>query len=205
MKTTHLYWLAICALTTTAVIFSTGLAQQGPAAGSAGADVVAVCDVVLLFKEYDKAENQLADLKKRQREIEQEKTRREGDVRRIEEFMRNLEPGTEGYEEQYELLQNERIKLELFVRSATGKAMREHQTATRDIYNEILDAIETIAKSKGASIVMFSSGPEGLQEGTPQEMLMQIQNKRILYAAPGSDLTTEVLTLLNRQYKAQGN
>jgi Skp family chaperone for outer membrane proteins len=202
MKTTHFYWLALCALATTAVIFSTGLAQQAPVRLNAESNFeVGICNVVTLFKEYDRAEAQLEALEKAKNRIETENQRRQADLKQIQQFMKGLTPGSKGYEEQYELLRRKTIQAELVIRSETEKIMRSHQMATREIYNEILDGIETVARKKGMSMVLYANNQAALQEGNAQEMLRQIQGRRILYSAPETDITTEVLILLNRNYK----
>ena len=204
MKTTHFAWLTICALLAVGVVLSTGFAQQAPAGGKTGS--VGVCNVVLLFKEYERAKVTLEQLQAQQKAIEEEKRRRDQEITASRNYLTggHVREGTPAYEEQFEKLQKLAMDAEIYYRTETGRAVRKHQLATREIYSEILKTVGDVAKQRGYDVVIYGDQTGPIQEGSPQEMLMQIQSRRVLYSSDACDITTEVLRRLNAGYRAPG-
>jgi len=166
---------------------------------------IATCNVVQLFREYNKAktitrelEQQKQQIETAQREAAQRIQRREAALN--EQFRR----GTDSYEQEWERIQLEKMDAQRDYNLAMGKAVRKYQRATLEVYQDIIKAVSVVAEAKGYDMVLYQD-PETIQPGTPQEMLSQIQQKKILYSPDRADITAAVLVQLDRQYDREQN
>jgi Skp family chaperone for outer membrane proteins len=75
------------------------------------------------------------------------------------------------------------------------------------LYDKALAAINAVATRDGFDIVMVDDRAVTLPElgsSTEREVLGLMDNKRVLFARDGLDITARLLTLMNTEYNAQG-
>lgn len=199
MKTSHKIVLASFLLLGTVAVMHQAFAQQAQPSASR----VATCNVVQLFSEYNKATTINSELEAQKNEIEQKQRDAASAIQRREQFIQEqYRPGTDAYEKQWEEIQLMKMNAQRDYKLAMGQAVRKYQRATLEVYQDILKAVEKIASRRGYDLVLYLD-PASIQPGTPQEMLGQIQGKKILYSPGRMDITTDVLVELDRAYEQQ--
>jgi Skp family chaperone for outer membrane proteins len=169
-------------------------AQQ--AAARAGVSRVAVCDVVRVFRNYDRAKELASQLNKRKTTIDAENEERGRAIEDIQAKLSRLNRGSEAYEEQFAKAQQLTIERQAWYQFQTAVAMREHHRLTRQMYGQILDAVAKVAEQQNIGMVLFQ--PAELPETEDTQQLMQLmQSRTILYADESADVTEDVLLMLN--------
>jgi Skp family chaperone for outer membrane proteins len=161
--------------------------------------------VVQLFREYNKAKTITVELEQQKQQIEQAQRDAAQTIQRRETLLNDqYRRGTDSYEQEWEKIQLMKMDAQRDYNLSMGKAVRKYQRATLEVYQDIVQAVGVVAKAKGYDIVLYQD-PETIQPGTPQEMLSQIQQKKILYSPDNADITTGVLVQLQRQYDLEQN
>ncbi len=202
MKTSHKVLFLAFTLLCSAAVMHQALAQDGLA--QVNPTRVATCNVVQLFSEYNKAQTINDQLEKQKNQIEQAQQDQLSAIQRSERALKaNYRPGTETYEKQWEEIQVMKMNAQRDYNISMGRAVRKYQSATLEVYRDILKAVETIAQKRGYDLVLYLD-PGSIQPGTPQEMLSQIQQKKILYSPSRIDITTAVLKELDDAYQRSG-
>lgn len=176
-------------------------AAAPPAAGSAG--TVAVCDVVVVFNEYQRAKDLTLKLNERRDALraENEKRGKAIDVLRTE--LEGLKSGSKEYEQRLNEVQRLTIERTAWLQFQETLIMRDHQRLTREMYEQILKMIQTVAEQNGFLIVL-QRDKESLESQTTQELVQKIASRKVLYNHASVDITDPVLARLNDQYRLSG-
>ena len=69
-------------------------------------------------------------------------------------------------------------------------------------YKEAMTTIASIAKDRNLDLVLFSETFDPTAQ--PKDMLNRMATRRVLYARPALDITDELITRLDKQYKDRG-
>ena len=172
-------------------------AQVAPAGGA-----VVVCDVVSVFNDYDRAKDLTEDFRLRSEGISQERDRRAALIQAGQEELQGLLPGSPDYETKLQDVQRQAIEAEAWQQYKMTLAGRDHHRLTTEMYEEILTMVQTVAEQQGHSLVLFREG-RSTQTESIQQLLAQVENRKVLYSSPRIDITPVVLARLNQQYHAR--
>ena len=93
------------------------------------------------------------------------------------------------------------INAEVWVETKKGLAQRDQLRLTTDMYEEILKMVKVIAEEQGYGLVLFREGRD-TEADSMQEMLAQMQNRKVLFSSDDIDITGRVLSRLNMAYSA---
>ncbi len=165
---------------------------------------VAVCDIVDIFNQYDKAEALLSTLNARREAIQTEANKQGERIQQQMQMLQDLSPGESQYEKVFQDVQRMRFQREAYLKFQEALALREHSRLTQEMYQEILNMIEQVAASRGAEVVLFRE-PKEIQAENTQELLAKIERRKVLYWSPRVDITATVLDRLNKAYGANQN
>lgn len=160
---------------------------------------VAVCDVVQVFNNYTKAKDLTAKLNARRDEIKAENDSRVKSIENMAMEIEGLREGSPEYETRMNEIQRLSIERQAWIQFQQQLTMRDHHRLTREMYDEILVMIRNVSQENGIEIVLYHMNEDIASEDTEQ-LLQQIQARKVLYASPQSDLTETVLARLNRAY-----
>jgi Skp family chaperone for outer membrane proteins len=177
----------------TAVLSPNAMAQEAARPSSN----IAVCDIVGVFYEYDDAIALAAEIEKEQERLQALFKDREEAVIALEVDLNELALTSPQYEATFRKYHKERLELVAWLEFQQAVLYREQLDKTITVYQNILDAVQAVAVRDGYSLVLFRSDPNVAIEGI-DELLMQMRDRRVLYSSPDIDITTDVLTLLNR-------
>jgi Skp family chaperone for outer membrane proteins len=76
--------------------------------------------------------------------------------------------------------------------------MLKDQRWTEQLYKEILEAVEQVAKTKGLDVVLAKEELDFPTE-SQTELMLAIRTHKLLYSADGLDITQDVVKLLNAE------
>jgi Skp family chaperone for outer membrane proteins len=165
-----------------------------------------VVDTVELVNKYNRTADANKDL---QAEMDTLKAAAEPRVKRAQELQLRRDGFVRGSEE-WKNADEEALRAQLEYQAWSAleqaKIERKHRDVLLDVYHQIVAASARVAKQKGLDIVYtkaFLSPPQiNLDEAVGLEDLKnRIVNQRILYPTDIMDLTQDVLTILNAEYK----
>jgi len=190
--------------TLVALAFATIVTLNSPvsfAQVAGGGGSVVVCDVVSVFNDYDRAKDLSEDFRQRSEAISHERDKRAARIKAMQEELGGLEPGSDDYEPLLQNVQREAIEAEAWQQYKMTLAARDHHRLTTEMYEEILTMVQAIAEQQGYSLVLFREG-RSTQTESLQQLLGQVENRKVLYSSPRIDVTQMVLARLNQQYHA---
>ncbi len=191
--------LILVGVALSAVVLSHSLAQ--PAAAPAAPTRVAVCDVVEIFNNYQRAKDLTAKLNERRKAIQAENDDRGKKIDDKQEEMKALKKGSKEYEARFNELQRMVLEREAWLKFQETLAVREHHRLTVEMYEEIQKMIGALAKERGVQIVLFRD-PENITSQNTAELLRQIGMRKVLYSDGSVDMTEDTLRRLNEAYRA---
>ncbi len=175
-------------------------AQNKPATASAPTKV-AVCDMELVFKNYDKANDIKADLDQKAQNIKSEADARTKALDKITQQLESLKSGSGEYEAKVLELTRLSVERDSWLAVQQQLTTRERHRRAKEMYKDISDTIAKVAKERGYDLVLYIE-PAQQETRTLEEMLQVIARRKVLYNDPSLDITDLVLPRLNEQYKA---
>lgn len=191
--------LIVVGVALSAAVLSHSLAQ--PAVKTATPTRVAVCDVVEIFNNYQRAKDLTATLNDRRKGIQAENDDRGKKIDDKQEEMKALKQGSKEYEARFNELQRMVLEREAWLKFQETLAIREHHRLTVDMYEEIQKMITALAKERSIQIVLFRD-PENITSQNTAELLRQIGMRKVLYSDGSVDMTEDTLRRLNEAYRA---
>ncbi|HUS92270.1 MAG TPA: OmpH family outer membrane protein [Phycisphaerae bacterium] len=198
MKATRIHTLVIVALLGGALLLTHSWAQPARPAGS----TVGVCDLVEVFNNYQRAKDLTAQLNDRRQAIQAEGKKRSDAIDALRQELENYKKGTKKYQETAHQIQWLGLQAQGWLKYQDGLAMEEHRELTKEMYEEIRAMIAQVAKQRGISMVLQRE-PGDLETDNTAELLRQIYNHKVLYAAEDLEITEAVLLSLNQAYRAK--
>ncbi len=199
MKAARVYVLVIAALLGGAVLLDRSFAQ--PPSTAAGPTKVAVCDVVKVFNNYNRAKDLTATLNDKRETVKAEAEKRLQAINTIGMELEELVRGSKEYERRFNDVQRLTIERTAWLQYQEALVMRDHHRLTKEMYQETIKMVGLIAQERGVQIVLSRMSEDFQSENTPQ-LLQQIERRKVLYAADSVDLTDTVLKRLNEAYRA---
>jgi Skp family chaperone for outer membrane proteins len=197
MKTSRICLLVTAALIAGGVVLTTSLAQTArPAAAR-----LAVCDLVDVFNNYQRAKDLTAKLNDRRDAIKAESKKRQKAVDELKMELEGLKKGSRKYEQTFNEIARLSIEHKAYLQYQDALAIRDHHNLTKEMYNEIVDMIARVAQQGGYALVLQRQTGK-LDAPNTNELLRQIYNRKVLYAADRMDITETVLLRLNQAYRA---
>jgi Skp family chaperone for outer membrane proteins len=178
-------------------------------AGALGALKVGVVDLVEVTNNYERTKDASADLQVEQANL---KAETEPKVKEIEELRLKRDGfnrGTEEWEELNDQIIQKQLELRNWVAMQRFRIERRHRDVLLDMYRNITEVVNRVAKARDLDLVFtqaFLEPPQiDVEESRGLEDLKKrIIGQRVLYPTDATNLTEEVLNLLNSEYKAKG-
>lgn len=182
------------------LILKDTFAQRTPATRSVAAGV-AVCDVVEVFNQYEKARELNEKRNQHRLTIQADDRSKEKDIQDKQNLLEGLKEGTVDYEKVLKDILKMTIERKAWQQYEEAAMRRDHLRRTREMYEDILKTIATVARRRGVQVVLYSNR-ESMETRDIQELLQFIERRKVLYADASVDITEEVLGRVNRTYRA---
>lgn len=200
MKVPSICVLAVAALVGGTAALTSSLATPA-AAPAAPTGRIAVCDIVDVFNNYQRAKDLTAQLNERRQAIKAESDKRNKAIDVLRQELEAYKKGSPKYKQTFSQITWQTIEAKAYLQYQDALALREHRQLTQEMYQEITKMIARVAKQRGFDLVLHRE-PEDLTTESTTEMLRQIHSRKVLYAAETLDVTESVLASLNQAYKA---
>ncbi|MBT3201204.1 MAG: OmpH family outer membrane protein [Phycisphaerales bacterium] len=165
-----------------------------------GGESIAVCNVVEVLNNCQKAKDLTADLNKERGRIEAEVKTRTAAIEAMTKELRLLEVGSAQYEQRLAESQRQAINRDAWLKFEQSKAMRMHQKFTREMYTEVQKAVKEVAKSRGFKVVLYQQRGS-LRAQSTNDMRMEIAQRKVIYSDDSIDITASVLSRMNAAYR----
>jgi len=192
--------LALAIVSAAGLIVATHRDAQSGAPAEAGP--VAVCNVVEILNNCQKAKDLTASLNKERGRIEKEVEKRTAAIDNLNKELKLLTVGSEEFEQRFAEKQRLMINREAWLKFEQTKAMRTHQKLTREMYVEVQKAVGIVAKSRGFKIV-FHQQRGKLRANSTAEMRAEISQRKVVYSDETIDITASVLSSLDAAYRSK--
>jgi Skp family chaperone for outer membrane proteins len=162
---------------------------------------IAVCDIVHVFNNYQRATDLGNQFEKRRQKLQNDNRTRAEQLDAIQMDLEGLEPGSKQYESRLADYQKQTIERRVWLEMQEKLIMREHHRLSREMYDEVMGTIDEIARDRGFDLVLFQEQGD-IESGSTPELMAQAASRKVLYASPKLDITKTILTRLNQAYKA---
>jgi Skp family chaperone for outer membrane proteins len=170
---------------------------------SAAQTNVAVVDVARVFEEYEMTRDleALFDQARRSAAEEADKRRRELDER--QRALAAFDPASEDFVRREAELSRKEIEFQVWTAETERRLKINHKRWLLKIYQNTKDTVAAIAKERNIDLVLTY---DRLTEDAPDSVTLrqQILLQKVIYNSERIDLTSEVLTRLNKAYKDAG-
>ncbi|MCL2646415.1 MAG: OmpH family outer membrane protein [Phycisphaerales bacterium] len=201
---------AVCVMALAALMVAGGMSVRWGLAAEPGEKPptqLAVVDIVKVFESLDEQKDGAEEVRKLDRDLKAEQTRREDSLKRQSDALRDsatsmFKPGTPEYKQAQDKLLEDSMSYRAFVAVSDTRKMMIKRLKTVELYRKINAAIEKYAKSNGIAIVFCIDELDF--EGMPDVKTVQdaiLTQRKIMYAHPSFDITQKLTTTMNAEYK----
>jgi Skp family chaperone for outer membrane proteins len=191
-------WMIVGGLVMANVVLLATLPTEAQVAG--GQSSVAVCDVVKVFREYNRANAMQKELEAQRKSMETQNLRRQKALKSMETALKGINPGTPKHAEELNKLRRAAIEHKVWLEMEQSQILTKHALLMRDMYDSLRKTVAAIAKARRVTLVMQMDGAS-LTGRNSQEMMSQISSRKVIYAGPQIDITDELIQKLNESYK----
>lgn len=171
--------------------------NDAPPAGSP----VATIDVVLVFNEYQRQKDLSEEFREKQTSLQAEDQSRRQRIDAAQATLDQLDPTDPAAVTRARELLQMKIEYRNWADLAQADLERELGLWTARVYQEILSATGQVAESRGHQVVLYRDEFQPLSD--PQRIREQIQQRKVVYASGGTDISQLVLERLNTEYRKQ--
>lgn len=163
---------------------------------------VAVVNIERAFDALDEKASVEAEIRARGEELAEEEQQRRRHIRRLQEDLEVLGEGGQAFREKQDELQRAVIDLQAWTQFQQRRIAQEHMLQTERLYRKMMAEIARISEDEGYDLVLFRESEPQFQAENPQELVAQIQIRKVLYASDAVDITQQVAQRLNNAFTA---
>ncbi|HUU92996.1 MAG TPA: OmpH family outer membrane protein [Phycisphaerae bacterium] len=192
-------------LTLLAAAMVVGLAVSTPAGAALKVGVV---DIVGVTNNYDRTKDANADIQVEQANFKAAADPKVAALEDVRLKRDGFNKGTKEWQQLDDQVLKTQAELSTWMQIERIKIERRHQEVLLDMYRQMTDAIGRIAKAKSIDLVFTTAFLEPPQIDVDkaiglQDLQKRIVGQRVLYPTEVTDITQDVLKILNDEYKAR--
>lgn len=201
MKTARIL-LPVIAVVAGGLLVLRDSAAQPARRRAAPATRVAVCDIIELLDNYQRAKDLMAALRNDGERIEREREARRKKIEQMNQQLDGLKSGSPAFRKMLDKMEEARFEGEAWLKFQGARGMREHHRLTKLLYADIQDAIAKIAKARGIHVVLSFDRKE-VPTKTTVQLAQLMESRKVIWHDESIDLTEAVLVQLNKEYQAR--
>ena len=174
-------------------------AQSGPKIG--------VVNVAVVSSKIQELKEFAARIQNEQQLLDASVKGHQAQLSMMQEKLNNLKPDSDAFDAQLADAQKTGLQFQMDDQLRKADLLREVNKQNKALFLEVQQVVADIAKKRGLDLVIVEPEvrlPTSVQNVDPQQLNNLISQKTVLYASPNIDLTDEVATALDAQYKARG-
>ena len=196
--------LRLCSIILTAALLAGLIALNSGVAQSPAPKKpirIAVCDLVSVFRNYQRVNDLNTDLKEKQDKLIAEEQQRQQQIQTIQAELEVLAPDSQEYQKRFNETLRQTYELEAWKKTHQAQLYAWHYRLTKEMFGQILQVISETARQKGYDLVLFKESEEMDAQDTTS-FIRAMMNRKVLYHSPDMDITVSVLTALNIRYQS---
>ncbi|MCY2929678.1 MAG: OmpH family outer membrane protein [Planctomycetota bacterium] len=200
MKATTIIALGFAVLVLTGTLLTPTSAQPaGPVAAR-----VAVCDFGEVYNSFEKAKALQKQLDDNLDRIKEEDDKRSKAIKVIEDELKSkqLKELSAEYEKRFDDFVTASAQHRTWMEVQKAKSQRWHLMKTTEMFNDIKDAIEAVAKARGIDIVL-QTHQMNFESPSVNELFQKAALHKVLYHSPQVDITKDVLARANDVFRSR--
>jgi len=174
------------------------------AAGGFTPPKVAVVNVPAVSERYLRTSDLEAQFEERRVKLNQQRDAMQERIERTgRSLQEELKPGTKEFEERRKQLAMLEAELQWFIETEGQKVEQGLAGSLRSIYSDIQTAVRAVAEEKGIDLVLAADQLPNEASQSITQVRQQIVLQKVVYWNARLDLTDDVVTRLNAEYRAQ--
>lgn len=163
----------------------------------------AVCNVGEVFNRYQRARDLLDQFRQAQQDLQDEDQRRQEELNQMRVELEAYAKNSPEYISLVESMQKKLVERNVYVESEKARLNFEQRRNIEMVYDTIVGVISDVAAAQGYQLVLQQNEMRPGQ-GTTEQFLAQVTQRRVLYRHPQIDITDTVLEQLNAEYGTSG-
>ncbi|HSI33522.1 MAG: OmpH family outer membrane protein [Phycisphaerae bacterium] len=190
--------LSTFALALVAAVLPAGIAA------AQGSPTIGVVNPARVFNEMQETVDLKQKLAGDRQAIENEEKARVNDVEEARKAARLFNPGTAEFKAKNNEFMTKAIALQTWRELTKADLARQQKTQMKDLFTKIESATKDVAKMKKIDLVLVDQRadlPEDLEQINVDQLRALINQRTILHADPKLDISGDVISVLNAQYK----
>jgi Skp family chaperone for outer membrane proteins len=191
---------------------SSTYAQKGPPGAPAATDSgpaghIGIVDLRLVYTTIQETADSQHSLRGMQDALDLKQKQDAQDLKDMQDkITKDYKPGTDAHEKAMEDFDAKSLALQQDEQSQKIKMVRAQGKQLVSAYNEIKDKVAAMAKAKGLDLVLVKTGqdapPNAMDIANPETLGNLIFGRNVLYSGDKVDLTQDLITALDADYKA---
>jgi len=162
---------------------------------------VAVADLQRVFENLNEKVQMEADIQTRAEQIKQEQDKKQRELQLLKGDLDLLAPDTPAYAQKQLQLESQAIQLQAWMAFQQKKIQRERVAQIENLYQQVLDAVGMVSKQNGYDLVLFKEQQVNFGNANPEQLSAAIQVRKVLYSADELDITDQIITRMNNDFK----
>lgn len=201
MRTSTLWPALVVAAASTLAFFAWRAGAQS-AAPAPKAPTVALVNLERLLNNLDELQTRRAEVEAMRAELQKGIDSKGADLEKIGNALKILPAGTPDYKAKQQEAVRKRVEMEVDTKIAEQLMDQKRAEIQKALFLKIQDAVSRMAKQRGYALVFSHDGEVEVVDGQEAQITRQIAVRRILYAEKELDISEELLTMMNNEWKA---
>ncbi len=202
------HWINV-PLVTIVLLFGVIMGNQAPSAQTIAPKepVLAAVQIESLFNGLVQRAEAKAEIEALNDEITAEKNARQDKITKMEEEFRGA-ADPERQEELVDAMTLEKLKLQFLYQEAAAELEVEKALRLQHLYLKISEAIGELASAQGYDLVILDDSAQEPEFDRASripgqvQILQQIASRKVLYRNPAIDITNDLITRMNNEFRA---
>jgi len=163
---------------------------------------IATIDLEKTYNSIDRYAATLASIKSSVDVLEERVKAAESNMKELEAELENFQAGSDAQAAAIQKLQAAVGEFRAVDQFARAKIEVERARALRETYLAIKDAARRLAEREGYDYIMLDDSLPEMDPASAQRTMQQISARRFIFASPKSEVTDQLIVLMNEEWKA---
>jgi Skp family chaperone for outer membrane proteins len=177
---------------------------QAPAAARTKSTVIAVVDVKKVLDNIKENVQVQAEVQSLVDGLEADAASRQKELKKMQEDLQLLPPDGAEYSRREADLEQKVVYFKAWREFEQRKLDHERTLRWELLYKRMLDAVGRVAQQNGADLVLYKEAVPDFRNAEPRQVSEAIQLRKVLWAGDDLDLTSQVVQMMDNDYKARG-
>jgi Skp family chaperone for outer membrane proteins len=164
--------------------------------------VTAVVDVSAVLNNLDQKLQVEAELQAQVDAGNAELRAREEQIRQLQADLQLMSPGTAAFDAKRDEFDHKVVELQTMQNYQKQRVNREYSRQFGRLYTGILEAIDRVAQNSGYDLVLFKEQDVDFANVPREQLPGVIQSRKVLYSSGALDITEQVQTMMNNEFRS---